>query len=93
MSHLPRIGEALAGGALSLDKVVELTRFATAETEQALVQWAKGVSKGRIPHRAELLRKADRDEAAQVDQWSSPAFVDSGTLGVWSVRPSPPSAS
>src|SRR6266496_3142890 len=54
---LPLISEAFQHGELSLDKVVELTRFATPETEGVLVAWAREVSPGRIRHRAELLRK------------------------------------
>jgi hypothetical protein len=65
---LPLIREAFQRGELSLDKVVELTRLATPETEEVLVAWAGGVSAGRIRHQAELLRKAERDEAAQVDR-------------------------
>jgi hypothetical protein len=68
LKGLPLIRGALASGSLSLDKVVELTRFVRPETEGELVDWARGVSAGRIRHQAELLRKAERDEAAQVDR-------------------------
>jgi hypothetical protein len=64
----PLIRQAFERGDLSLDKVVELTRFATTETEEALVEWAQRVSAGRIRHKAELLRKAEPDEAAQTDR-------------------------
>ena len=33
LEHLPRLSEALGSAQLGIDKVVELTRFATAETE------------------------------------------------------------
>src|SRR5919106_5103155 len=36
---LPLISEALEAGTLSLDKVVELCRFATPETEKRLITW------------------------------------------------------
>ena len=67
LKDLPLIREAFACGELSLDKVVELAQFATAETEQVLMEWAMRVSAGRIRHQAELLRRAERDEGAQVD--------------------------
>ena len=80
LKELPLVSEAFASGELSLDKVVELTRFATPETEQVLVAWARGVSAGRIRHQAELLRKAERDEAAQADRDRSVSwyFYDQG---------------
>ncbi len=46
--ELPLISEAFASGALGIDQVVELTRFATPETEERLVRWAQGVSCGAI---------------------------------------------
>src|SRR5436309_500096 len=44
LEHLPRTSQALASGSLGMDKVVELTRFATAETEERLLRWAERVS-------------------------------------------------
>jgi hypothetical protein len=67
LSGLPLVAAAFERGELSLDKVVELTRLATPETEEELVGWAQRVSAG-IRHRAELLRKAEKDEAAQTDR-------------------------
>jgi hypothetical protein len=68
LKGLPFTRQAFAAGELSLDKVVELTRFATPDTEQDLLEWAQGVSAGRIRHQAELLRRPQPDEAAQADQ-------------------------
>src|SRR6266545_7907431 len=48
LERLPLISKAFASGELGIDKVVELTRFATAETEEHLIVWAQGVSCGRI---------------------------------------------
>jgi hypothetical protein len=62
---LPAIARALACGELSLDKVVELTRFASFEDEDALVGWARVRSTGAIRRRAELERRVRHDEAAQ----------------------------
>jgi len=71
LSALPSVGEALASGRLGIDKVVELTRFATAETEGGLIGWATTVSCGAIRRRGDLLarlevsddRDADRDRS------------------------------
>ncbi|HEX6329713.1 MAG TPA: DUF222 domain-containing protein, partial [Actinomycetota bacterium] len=48
LESLPRIAEAFERGELSIDKVVELTRFATPETESRLIRWAEGVAAGAI---------------------------------------------
>ena len=42
LEHLPLISEAFSTGELGIDKVVELTRFATRETERDLLSWARG---------------------------------------------------
>jgi len=54
LESLPRIAHALSSGVLGIDKVVELTRFATRETERDLIAWADGVSPGAIRRRAEI---------------------------------------
>jgi hypothetical protein len=41
VERLPAIARALEDGMLSLDKVVELTRFATPEDEHELIAWAR----------------------------------------------------
>ena len=51
---LPKTAEALSSGRLSIDKVVELARFATAETESGLISWAEPVSLAAIHHRADV---------------------------------------
>jgi hypothetical protein len=62
LESLPRIAEAFASGELGVDKVVELTRFATPETEAGLVGWAQAVSSGRIRNRGDLeARRSLRD--------------------------------
>jgi hypothetical protein len=40
LEQLPRISEAFETGRLGVDKVVELTRVATPETEETLIPWA-----------------------------------------------------
>jgi hypothetical protein len=59
---LPKIRGALALGVVSLDKVCELTRFATPETEAGLVTWAASVSLGTVK------RKADRATAEPIEE-------------------------
>ena len=44
LRDLTRTAEALEHGRLGIDKVVELARFATVETEGALIAWAQRVS-------------------------------------------------
>jgi hypothetical protein len=50
---LPRIAQAFSAGRLGVDKVLELTRFATPETEEGLISWAEGVSSGCLRRRAD----------------------------------------
>jgi Domain of unknown function (DUF222) len=71
LETLPKIAEALSSGRLSIDKVVELTRFATRETEERLVRWAQGVSAGAIRRRADIeSRPLPQDaEAAERDRY------------------------
>ena len=54
LKGLPRISEAFACGELSADKVVELCRFATPETEGKLLAWAQKVSCAAIRRRGDL---------------------------------------
>ncbi|HXF72942.1 MAG TPA: DUF222 domain-containing protein [Actinomycetota bacterium] len=66
LPRLPRISQALARGELSLDKVLELARFATPEDEEGLVRWAKGVAVAAVRVRADLATrpKAEVDREA-----------------------------
>src|SRR5262245_41502787 len=48
LQELPRIAAALSSGVLGVDKVVELCRYATRETESGLIPWAERVSSGAI---------------------------------------------
>ena len=65
LERLPEISRALECGTLSLDKVVELTRFATPETEADLVTWATRVSGSWIRRRADLMERQVLAEAQQ----------------------------
>jgi hypothetical protein len=48
------LSRAFSEGDLGIDKVVELARFATADTESRLIRWAKGVSSGCIRRKGDL---------------------------------------
>ncbi len=62
LEGLPRIAAALESGALSLDKTVELCRFATPSTEAKLLRWARRVSVGRIRERGDEETRLPLDE-------------------------------
>lgn len=76
LPSLPAIHSALASGALCLDKVVELTRFATPETEEGLARWARRVSARRVRERADeevgrrVEQAKDAFESRKVEMWT-----------------------
>lgn len=65
LESLPLTAAALEAGALSLDKVVELTRFVTPADESRWVSWARRVTTGGVRDRADMEVKRARDEAEQ----------------------------
>jgi hypothetical protein len=54
IEKLPAVSAALTNGILCVDKVIELTRFATPDTELKLVKWARGVNPATIRRRADV---------------------------------------
>jgi hypothetical protein len=80
LEGLPRLSDALASGELGLDKVVELTRFASPGTEAGLISWAKGVSCATVRHRADLARRAsiEADLDAERSRFVSWWYFDEG---------------
>lgn len=50
---LPHVEDALADGSLSFDKVLELCRFASPDTEQKLITWASPVTVRSVRERAD----------------------------------------
>jgi hypothetical protein len=80
LDRLPRLSEALRSGQLGIDKVVELARFATAETESDLVAWARGVSVGRVRRKGDVtVRQAIEDlRDAQASRFLSWWYFDDG---------------
>lgn len=81
LEHLARTSDALESGALSIDKVVELARFATPATERKLITWARRVSPGAIKAAADAacckpLEEVADDDRARSCRWG---FYDDGT--------------
>src|SRR4029453_11121685 len=68
LETLPRTSEALASGELHVDKAVELTRFATPETESRLLVWAGGVSCGAIRRKADVVARRSSGEAEEAER-------------------------
>jgi hypothetical protein len=68
LTDLPRISRAFVEGELGIDKVVELTRFATPDTEANLVRWARNVSCGGIRRKGDLELAAPVKEVVTADR-------------------------
>jgi hypothetical protein len=68
LPHLPRVAAALEDGDLSLEKTVELCRFATPETEKRLIPWARRVSPAGIRRKADLEARAAIEDARAADR-------------------------
>lgn len=68
LEFLPGVAGALVSGELHMDKAVELTRFATPETESRLLIWAGGVSCGAIRRKADVATRRTRDEVVDVER-------------------------
>ncbi|MDP9341415.1 MAG: 13E12 repeat family protein [Actinomycetota bacterium] len=68
LEELPLIGEAFATGVLGIDKVVELTRFATPDTERRLIPWATRVAPGCIRRRADVESRQVIEGAADAER-------------------------
>ncbi|HXF72608.1 MAG TPA: DUF222 domain-containing protein [Actinomycetota bacterium] len=77
LERLPLTSEALERGELSLEKAVELARFATPEDEARLLRWARGVAPWAVRRRADLAGeprvRTDREVHAsrRLDWWWS----------------------
>jgi hypothetical protein len=68
LDSLPLVSDALGSGELHLDKAVELTRFATPQTESRLLIWAGGVSSGAIRRKADVATRRTRDDLIDVER-------------------------
>jgi len=80
LERLPRLSEALAGGELGIDKVVELARFVTVEDEADLIGWAKWVSCAAVRRRGDLAARASREEVIEAERSRSVSwwYLDEG---------------
>jgi hypothetical protein len=68
ISNLPLTSKALQSGRLGLDKVLELCRFATPDSEQELIAWARRVTAATIRQRADVFNRPEIEEARSVEQ-------------------------
>jgi hypothetical protein len=68
LEHLTDLARALSSGELGIDKVVELTRFATFETEAGLITWAKYVSAAAVRRKADLEVRRTIDDVRQAER-------------------------
>lgn len=68
LDHLPAIADALESGVLGIDKVVEVCRFATPETEEELVGWASEATCATIRRRADLEVRAALEETTELER-------------------------
>jgi hypothetical protein len=80
LESLPAIAASFAAAEVGIDKVVELTGFATPDDEEALLAWAGDVTSGAIRRRGEELRRAERVEVEQIeeDRWLAWRWTDEG---------------
>src|SRR6266498_3884849 len=92
LEDLPLLSEAFASGELGIDKVVELTRFATPKTEARLIPWARGVSWGCIRRKGDLadrsLEEAGEAEHARTLSWWY--FEENSRFGLSAELPAAP---
>jgi hypothetical protein len=67
LESLPSTADAFVAGRVGIDKVVELCRYVTPDSEQDALPWAERVSAGAIRRKADVLREREVREAADVD--------------------------
>lgn len=68
LESLPHVARAFESGLLGIDKVVELTRFATPGTEADLITWAQERASGAIRRRGNLERRREDDETLSAER-------------------------
>ena len=83
LPSLPHVDGAFEAGDLTHDHVLELCRFATPETDESLVRWARRVRPRAVKQRADVETKKSQQEAVDIDRsrflhyW----WMDDGRLG------------
>jgi hypothetical protein len=80
LGSLPLTAEAFLAGRVGIDKVVELCRFVSADSEDRVLPWAEQVSAGAIRRKADLaeqrsVQEAGESEAARTLSWR---YLDQG---------------
>ena len=87
LGSLPLTAKALEAGRLNLDRVVELVRLATPETEADLVKWARRVTPQWIAHKADLKERQRTRENRKAEDgrflqwaWNGPCLEIQGLL-------------
>lgn len=89
LERLPAISRALQDGVLSLDKVVELTRFATPYDEDELVAWASRVAPAAIRDKGDAARRMSDDEVRR-NRWRELRWWwedDGSRMSLWGSLP------
>ncbi|MDQ3662729.1 MAG: hypothetical protein M3454_17080 [Actinomycetota bacterium] len=86
LSKLLLISEALQSGRLGLDKVVELCRFATPDTEQELITWARRVTLGTVRQRADVFNRPQLDEVRTAERARFLKWRGNREVPVWASR-------
>ncbi len=74
LDRLPGISAAFERGELGIDKVLELTRFATPETEARLLPWAIDVSCAAVRRRGDVEARMSRGEILEAERGRSVAW-------------------
>jgi hypothetical protein len=67
LESLPSTADAFVAGRVGIDKVVELCRYVTPDSEQDVLPWAERVSAGAIRRKADVAREREVREAADAD--------------------------
>ena len=68
LEHLTDLARAFSAGELGIDKVVELARFASFETEAGLIRWAMFVSCAAVRRRADLEVRRAIDDVREAER-------------------------
>jgi hypothetical protein len=68
LEHLTDLARALSNGELGIDKVVELARFASFESEAGLIRWATFVSCAAVRRRADLEVRRAMDDVREAER-------------------------
>ena len=68
LEHLSDLARAFSSGELGIDKVVELARFASFETEAGLIRWATFVSCAAVRRRADVEVRRALDDVREAER-------------------------